>query len=218
MDAINNISAPIAGICGGRYLTAKWLPLASRIGRGALADGLTLATGCCIGADALIMSASLIGGWADRLEVLAAFGPDGAGAVDASALNLVQLTAAAGANVRWWIGGGPTMPPAARLIRRTTALAHYTGGHKGAPMIGLLDRTCPSGIGPTGRKRKGGEGSGSWAALATAAERGRQIFVFWCSDAAPNLPAHWGGDWRPVRQGWLRDAWEWTPPGQATLF
>lgn len=215
-----DIGAPVVGICGGRYLSAKWLGLAARVGNGATAAGFEIATGCCVGADALIMSASVIGHWADRVTVLAAFGPDGAGAVDASAVSLVQAAQVAGADVRWWMGGGPKIPSYARLVRRSVALAAYTGGHDGAPMIGFVDMACPRtvGAGKKYRARQGETGSGSWTALSMAAGHGRQIFVFWCAAGAPDLPAHWGGSWRPVGSGWLAGAWEWDPVAQPMLI
>jgi hypothetical protein len=194
-----DIGVPVVGVCGGRHLSAKWLGLAARVGKGATVGGFDLATGCCTGADALIISASVIGHWADRLTILAAFGPDGAGA-----------------NVRWWMGGGPKMPPAARLIRRTHALAAYTGGHAGAPMIGFVADGCPGQVEPA--RRVAANGAGSWAGLAAAAAHGRQIFVFWCAAGAPDLPAHWGGSWRPVGGGWLAGAWEWQRTAQPMLI
>ena len=211
-----DIGAPVAGICGSRKLSGKWVGLAARVGKGATAAGLDIATGCCIGADALIMSASILGHWADRLTVLAAFGPNGAGAVDASAVSLAQAAQVAGAAVKFWMGGGPKLPAAARLIRRTSALAAYTGGQPNAPMIGFMADACPADMSPA--RLAAGTGSGSWACLRLAAAYKRQIFVFWCGKGAPDLPAHWGGAWRPVGGGWLAGAWEWEPTVQPMLI
>lgn len=217
---MENITMPVAGMCGSRHLSAKWLGLAARVGKGAVAAGLEIATGCCTGADALIMSAAVIGHWAEKLTVLAAFGPDGAGAAGVSAVSLTQAAQVAGADVKWWMGGGPKIPTYARLVRRSAALAAYTGGHAGAPMIGFVDMACPGTIG-AGKKysaRQGETGSGSWTGLSMAAGHGRQIFVFWCATGAPNLPQHWGGEWRPVGAGWLAGAWEWQPTPQPMLI
>lgn len=195
------ISEPVVGICGGRTLSVKWLGLAARVGRDATAAGYEIATGCCVGADALIMSASLIGHWSDKLTILAAFGPDGSGAVDASAVSLVQSAQVAGANVRWWMGGGPKIPVAARLIKRTRALAAYTGGYPGAPMIGFVAGGCPRECVPAGRGVA--TGNGTWSGLAAAAVRQRPVFVFWCAAGAPDLPVHWGGSGgQRGRAGW----------------
>jgi hypothetical protein len=215
-----DIGVPVAGFCGGRTLTAKSLGWAAGVGRGAMAAGLAPAVGCCVGGDALIMSAALIGGWTDQLTILAAFGPDGAGAVSTSAVNLVQLSAAAGATVHWWMGGGPKIPAAARLIRRTAALAAYTGGHNGAPMIGFAADACPRELRPARQPATGS--SGTWAALAMAAARQREIIVFWCGSGAARLPAHWGGEWTQGASapnghpsgGWLADGWRWTPSAE----
>lgn len=216
MNIDAEIGAPVVGICGSRNLSGKWLGLAARVGKGATAAGLDIATGCCMGADALIMSASIIGHWADRLTILAAFGPDGAGAVDASAVSLAQAAQVAGAAVKFWMGGGPTVPPAARLIRRTTALAAYTGGHRGAPMIGFVADGCPGQVEPA--RRRAANGAGSWAGLAMAAAHGRQVFVFWCAPGAPKLPQHWGGEWASAEINWLAGAWEWRDYSQSRLL
>lgn len=216
-----SLSPVVVGFSGSRSLSVGCLPLVGRVVRGAIAAGLAPAVGCCVGADSLVLSAALVGGFAARLSVLAAFGPSGAGALSSSAVSLVESCAAAGAAVSWWCGGGASVPVSGRLASRSLALVRFCAGSAGlaggAPFVSFVAAPCPAGLAPC-RRPFSGSGSGSWATAAAAAWAGCALSVFWCGAGAPVLPVWPGGAWSPVASGWLAGAWAWSPVVQPSLF
>jgi hypothetical protein len=213
------VSPAVVGFSGSRSLSARWLPLVSRVVRGAVAAGFAPSVGCCVGADSLVLSSALVGGFASRLSVLAAFGPCGSGACASSALSGVLSAAAGGASVSWWAGGSASVPLVGRLARRSAALARFSGGWASAPFVGFVGAACPGGVVPGGVARSfSGSGSGSWASLALAAGAGRSVFAFWCAPGAPALPAWPSGAWVPVGSGWPAGGWAWVPVSRPSLF
>lgn len=219
---VSSLFPVVCGFSGSRSLSPRWLPLAGRLVRGAVAEDFAVSVGCCVGADSLVLSAALLGGVAGRLSVLAAFGPGGAGALSSSSVSLVESCAAAGAAVCWWCGGGASVPVAGRLASRSLALVRFCAGSAGlaggAPFVSLVGAPCPAGLVPS-RRPFAGSGSGSWASAAAAAFAGCALSVFWCGTGAPLLPAWPGGVWSPVAAGWLAGAWSWSPvAAQPSLF
>ena len=73
-----------------------------------------------------MISAAVSAGLASRLSVFSAFGPLGsgapAGACSLSAVAQVRRAVAAGASLRSWAGGGPSVPLSVRLSARTGAV------------------------------------------------------------------------------------------------
>lgn len=221
---------PVVSLSGSRALPLRFLPVVSSVVRGAVTAGFAPAVGCCVGADALVISSALLGGFTSRLSILAAFGPDGKGAFSDSALSSVLSALAAGARVSWWSGGSIRVPPMGRLAQRSVALCRFTGGFPHAPFIAFVTAPCPAGLRPaSSSKCFSGSGSGSWASLAYAAGLGRSVFIVWCGSNVL-LPAWPGGSWLQSDVPWLRnesagerlsvayETWSWVPVGQTSLF
>ena len=97
-----------------------------------------LVVGCCTGADEQVIRAAMMLGATHRLTILAAFGPQGEGAFELSAVDTVLKATALGADVRFFAGGPVEQPLDARLV------AAHAGGHRRAP-----PRSWPSSAGPT---------------------------------------------------------------------
>jgi hypothetical protein len=124
---------PIWAIGGPRLLDAAGVRLVEALTLALLEADCRLAVGCATGADAAVLQAAEQAGRAARLAVYSAFGPvpacTGAAAALApgtcrwSAPAAVALAERAGARVHPWAGGGREVPPAARLARRTKAVA-----------------------------------------------------------------------------------------------
>jgi len=141
-----------------------------------------VAVGCCVGADAAVLTSAL----APRLLVFAAFGPGGSGACSLSAVSAVAHAAAAGAVVRWWAGGGPSVPLRARLAARTRSVV-------AAASAGLL--LFPAS--PSSR--------GSWLAARLAVARGLPVVAVPLGFPPASLPSLGAGQWVPsplVPGGW----------------
>lgn len=119
-------------IGGARRLSQAEQRAAAIAARLLLAAGAELVVGCCRGADEAVLRAAVAASAAERVRVLCAFGelpapPRPAAAAPGtcahSAVCAVALAAAAGARVQPWAGGGAGVPLAARLSRRTRAVA-----------------------------------------------------------------------------------------------
>lgn len=138
---------------GSRSLASS--PVVVPVVAAVLGGGARVSVGCCVGADALVVSAALgcrPARWS-QVSVLAAFGPGGAGS--AGALSSVAGVAAAaqfGASVAWWAGGGPAVPLRARLAQRSAAVvAGAAAAGRGAlvlfsPGAGSLAAALPAAV------------------------------------------------------------------------
>jgi hypothetical protein len=85
-------------------------------------SGVSLAVGCCSGADAALLSAVPGSVPPSLVRCFAAFGPGGAGSGPFSAVASVQSFAASGGSVQWWAGGPASVPLRVRLADRTRAV------------------------------------------------------------------------------------------------
>ncbi|MGH8567008.1 MAG: hypothetical protein ACREXU_03085, partial [Gammaproteobacteria bacterium] len=134
------------------------------------------------------------------VRVLCAWGPGGAGAGPASAVRAVIAAEASGVPVRWWSGGGPSVPLVARLARRTRAVI----AEASAALVVFTASPVVA-------------GSGSWLAAAAAVERGLSVVVFPVGFPAAQLPPIGIGRWVPAGGAGVWDsAWRWVP-GQIAL-
>ena len=109
----------LVGFCGSRSLPPSATPLVAGVVSSVLSSRRSVAVGCCVGADACVLSAVLAAGAAPRLCVFAAFGPVSPPCGTASRVEApgasrslswpsrVGAALRAGASVRWWSGGGP---------------------------------------------------------------------------------------------------------------
>jgi hypothetical protein len=201
-------------VAGSRSLPPEACAVVSAVARELIAGGCSIVTGCCVGADAAVLTALAGAGSCAAgapLRVLAAFGPvsppwpaahytaPGASR-DYSAVAAVAEALLAGADVRWWAGGGSDVPLRARLSRRTRAVVAE------ASALVLLP-SSPAVV-----------GSGSWLAASAAADRGLPVVAFPLGFPAAALPSLGAGAWVPVGgSGVWAGAWRWMP-GQGELF
>lgn len=168
---------------GGRGLVSS--PLVAPVVAAVLARGASVSCGCCVGADALVLSAVLAQGATSRLRVQSAFSALGAGAWSGSAVSVVQACSAAGASVSWLAGGALSVPLRARLFRRSVA--------------GLAGCSAALFFAP---------GSGSLAVAGQAVRLGVPVWVF-CA-VAPASPRGCSGSWVAVRLLGF-GCWRWRP-------
>jgi hypothetical protein len=174
------------------------------------ADPAAVAVGCCVGADAAVLSALVAAGVAPRVRVFAAFGPDGAGACGASSVAGVAAARRAGAAVSWWSGGGPRVPLRGRLAQRSLALVRSL-----APAGALVAFVATPPPHPFGRGAFPPCGSGTWSAVATAARLGVVPVVVSPLPVALLPPLPTAGAWAP---GPWPDSWRWAALQQPLLF
>jgi hypothetical protein len=164
-------------------------------------------------------------GASSRLCVFAAFGPvfppwpaarvfaPGASS-SVSSVSGVAGTLAAGASVSWWAGGGPTVPLAARLASRSSALVSAVAASgAGRGFVGFVSSPCPASLGPSPSPSEcfSGSGSGSWASFALASGLGLPVAVFpvgalASAGSAGALPSAWGS-WVPLGSSGSGSAW-----------
>lgn len=178
---------------GSRSLPSSSAPLVRSWVAAALAAGCVhVATGCCTGADALVIHAALAHG-PQCLRVFVAFGPGGLGSAGSvSAVADVAEASRTGARVSYWSGGPASVPVAARLAQRSAAAV----------------RACAAVI-------LFSPGRGSLAATATtAASLGRPLYAV-CPVAPAPVPGH-AGAWQPAQLFGL-PCWCWQP-AQLSLF
>jgi len=182
--AVNGVVA----LCGSRRLPSAGRALAGRVAQGVLASGRSLVLGCCTGADAAALAACPSG---SAVQVLAAFGPGGAGAGRHSAVAPVAAFAAAGGAVSWWAGGGSAVPLAWRLAARTRAVVQAGSG-------GLV-----AVFGAPGSR-------GSLLACRAAAGQGSPVLAFPVGFRGELLPVLGAGAWVPAGgAGVWAGAWRW---------
>ncbi len=187
---------------GSRWFEGGDVPVGWLV-RSCLLAGRRLAVGCCVGGDALAISAALaVPGGAAALSVFAAFGPGGEGAAGpASEVGLVLGAAAAGASVSFWAGGPAALPCAARLACRSAAVAAAAvAGGPGSAGVWLASwRPGASVAGPAFLR---------FSALVVAG--GLPLFVFGCPSSA--LPALGFGSWAAAApSGAWASGWRWLP-------
>lgn len=179
----------VVALAGSRRLPAGAGAMVSGVACALAAAGFVVACGCCVGADAAVLSAVP----PEALRVFAAFGPPPcAGFCGLSAVSAVSAAACAGAAVSWWAGGGASVPLRARLAARTGAVV--SAASAGA-VVFLADPPQP--------------GSGSWLAARLAAGRSLPVVAVPLGFSGSVLPLLApGGCWRSLGSG----AWLWCPP------
>jgi len=220
--------AGVVGFCGSRALPASGSvsALVAGVVRSVLAGvpRRSVAVGCALGGDALVVSSALasFACASSRLSVFAAFGPVSppwpAACVSApgasssvSSVSGVAAALAAGASVSWWAGGGPAVPLAGRLASRSAALVSAVAvSGAGRGFVGFVSSPCPPGLGPSFSPSAcfSGSGSGSWGSLALAVGLGLPVVVFPVGvfASAGALPASWGS-WAPLASPGSGSAW-----------
>ena len=171
------------GFCGSRSLPASALPLVSSVVSSVLSgSSASLAVGCSVGADALVLS-SVPRGSLSRVSVFAAFARSGVGSCSLSAVPAVVAALRSGASVRWWAGGGGAVPLRVRLASRSVTLVRFLAGAQSPALVCFLSS-------PRSR--------GSLLACRLAARLGVSVFVFCVGFSPSRLPCLGRGSWAPV--------------------
>jgi len=188
VSASAGVVRPLVGVCGSRGLpsSSRSGGLVSSVVASVAASRRGLAVGCCVGADAAALSARLRLGFRSAvsggpaLSVFAAFGPGGVGSWSGgSAVGLVARAASlasspghgvcAPVSVRWWAGGGSSVPLRSRLASRSSALVSAVAASAASgPGAGLVAFVL------SGR----GGSVGSWRAVRLALASGLPVVVF----------------------------------------
>jgi hypothetical protein len=209
-------SPGVVAVAGSRSLPPEASAVVAAVARELVVGGCSIVTGCCVGADAAVLTAlagtgSCAAGaprGTPSLRVLATFGPvsppwpvarytaPGASR-DHSAVAAVADALLAGADVRWWAGGGPSVPLRARLAARTRAVVAEASTL-------VLFPASPAVA-----------GSGSWLAAQCAVARSLPVVAFPLGFPPAALPSLGAGAWGPVGSaGVWAGAWRWVPaPG-----
>ena len=169
-------AVPVVALAGSSSLPAGGPALVARVARGLAAAGFRLSVGCCVGADAAVLSAGLPPA---ALSVFAAFGPGGVGSCSLSAVPAVLSAARAGVAVSW-LAGGPLSVP---LVRRLAARSAAVLGAASAGCVVLFG--SPSSV-------------GSALACRLAVARGLPLVAFPLGFSATSLPLPAAGAWVPV--------------------
>jgi len=170
------------------------------------AAGRGVAVGCASGGDAAVLSALCSGRVFVPFAVFAAFGVGGVGAGRFSAVPLVaraaSLSSCAGGSVRWvrfWAGGGPSVPLVARLRARSAALVSFVASSgPGAGVVAFLSS-------PLSR--------GSVRSLRLAVRAGLPVVAFPVGFPARLLPRFGSGRWVVAGRGVWARGWRWVPGG-----
>lgn len=189
-------SLPSVGASGG--LVARVVASLSSLARPGAS--VSVFVGCCSGADAAVLSAALP--WSvsappgfAAVRVFAAFGPGGVGSWRCSAVPLVLSAASAPrCLVRWWAGGGASVPLVARLRARSRALASA---------LPVGSSAFVAFFGP-------GSSRGTAGSCRAAVARGVPVFAF--PVGRSSLPSLGAGSWVAVGgSGVWASAFRWVP-------
>lgn len=189
--------APVVLFGGSRGLPREFAPVVARVVRAALAAGYAVSVGDSAGADLLALAAAVAAAPA-RLSVYSVGEPHGAGWLSCLApWRALRSAQAAGARLVWLAGGPLSLPPRARLVRRSLAAL--------APASLAVFFLCsPASV-------------GSLRVGAAAAEAGKPVFVFTLGFAGAPAPLPGcAGQWLPASLAGL-SCWSWQP-AQASLF
>lgn len=190
----------VVAVAGSRSLPPQASALVGRVSRALVRGGCSLVVGCCVGADAAVLSSGVP---ASVLRVFAAFGPVSPpwraarycapGASSLSAVSAVASALLAGSPVVWWAGGGPSVPLGVRLAARTRAVVAQAS----AGLVVFFGS-------PFSR--------GSLLAAGCAVARSLPAVAFPVGFPGSALPSLGAGAWAPVGgRGVWSSAWRWVP-------
>lgn len=185
----------VLALAGSRSVPEGSASLVNTALAGLRRPGLRFSVGCCSGFDELALSALP----PELVICFAAFGPaspswsvqryTAPGAWSGSAVAAVARARLTGVPVRWWSGGGATVPLASRLAGRTAALVQSaTSGL-------LVFPSSPS-------------SPGSFLAARLAAARGLPVVAVPLGFPGSALPPVGPGHWSPLGPSawlWLSD-------------
>lgn len=169
-------AVPVVALAGSRSLPAGGGGLVARVARGLVAAGFRLSVGCCVGADAAVLSAGLP---PSALAVFVAFSSGGVGSCSLSAVPAVLSAAAAGVAVSWLAGGPLSVPLARRLAARSAAV------------VAAASAGCVVFFGSP-------SSAGSALVCRLAVARGLPLVAFPLGFPPVSLPLPAAGAWAPV--------------------
>ena len=168
------MTSPLTAFAGHRALDETFFPLVLDAVQVALERQSGLVVGCCTGADEQVIRAAMILNATHRMTILAAFGPQGEGAFELSAVDAVLEATALGAETRF-LAGGPIEPLNSRLVARTRAVIA-----EAAALVAFFGR-------PNSR--------GTYLAARAAIAAGLPVIAFACGMDPAYLPRPGSGAW-----------------------
>ena len=183
------MNPPLTAFAGHRALDEAFFPLVLDAVQAAMERQSGLVVGCCTGADEQVIRAAMILNATHRLVILAAFGPQGEGAFELSAVDAVLKATTLGADVRFFAGGPVEQPLDARLVARTRAVIA-----EAAALVAFFGR-------PNSR--------GTYLAARTAIAAGLPVVAFACGMDPAHMPRPGSGAWVPVSDAAMPGALAW---------
>ena len=169
------MNTPLTAFAGHRALDETFFPLVLDAVQAAMERQSGLVVGCCTGADEQVIRAAMMLNATHRLVILAAFGPQGEGACELSAVDTVLKATALGTDVRFFAGGPVEQPLDARLVARTRAVIA-----EAAALVAFFGR-------PNSR--------GTFLAVRAAVAAGLPVIAFACGMDPAYLPRPGSGAW-----------------------
>ena len=188
------MNSPLTAFAGHRSLDETFFPLVLDAVQAALERDSGLVVGCCTGADDQVIRAAMMLGAARRLVILAAFGPQGEGAFELSAVETVLEATALGTDTRFFTGGPLEQPLATRLAQRTRAMIACARRSPDARLVAFFGR-------PNSR--------GTFLPARTAIAAGLPVIAFACGMDPAYLPRPGSGAWVPVSDAAMPGALTW---------
>ena len=188
------MTSPLTAFASHRSLADAFFPLVLDAVQTVLANNAGLVVGCCTGADEQVIRAAMMLGAARRLVILAAFGPQGEGAFELSAVETVLEATALGTDTRFFTGGPLEQPLATRLAQRTRAMIACARRSLDARLVAFFGR-------PNSR--------GTYLAVRAAVAAGLPVIAFACGMDPAHMPRPGSGAWVPVSDAAMPGALAW---------
>lgn len=188
------MTSPLTAFAGHRALDETFFPLVLDAVQAAMERQSGLVVGCCTGADEQVIRAAMILNATHRLVILAAFGPQGEGAFELSAVDAVLKATALGADVRFFAGGPVEQPLATRLAQRTRVMIACARRSPDARLVAFFGR-------PNSR--------GTFLAVRAAIAAGLPVVAFACGMDPAYLPRPGAGAWVSVSDAAMPGALAW---------
>jgi len=188
------MTSPLTAFASHRSLADAFFPLVLDAVQVALERQSGLVVGCCTGADEQVIRAAMMLGATHRLTILAAFGPQGEGTFELSAVETVLETTALGADTRFLAGGPVEQPLATRLAQRTHAVIACARRSPDACLVAFFGR-------PNSR--------GTFLAVRAAVAAGLPVIAFACGMDPAHMPRPGSGAWVPVSDAAMPGALAW---------
>jgi hypothetical protein len=188
------VGSSVVAFAGSRSLPMGFAPLVASVAARVVASGSSVAVGCCVGVDAVVLSSVP----ASSVQCFAAFASSGAGSCSLSSVAPVRALPKRGGSVSWLAGGVLSAPLPVRLAARTRAVV------AAASVCAVVFFASPA-------------SRGSLLAAGAAVRRGLPVFAFACGFPASLLPVLGVGSWVAVSVGVFSGGFSWESH-QSALF